>query len=179
MTQQSKNILVIDLEATCSEDGSIARADMETIEVGAVIASAQGEVLVEFQRFVRPTIHTTLTPFCLALTHITQADVDGAQEWPAVAAELGAFAQAHGVATWGSWGRYDANQIQSDCARHEIPNPLAGIEHLNLKGLFAKRRDIKQVGLSSALRILKLKFDGQHHRGIDDARNTARLLPYC
>jgi len=45
---------------------------------------------------------------------------------------------------------------------------------LFLKGRAAKRRS----GLQAALAFHDLAFEGQHHRGIDDARNIARLLPW-
>ena len=32
--------------------------------------------------------------------------------------------------------------------------------------------------MAQALSLCNLKLDGVHHRGIDDARNMARLAPY-
>ena len=75
-------MLVIDLEATCSDDDSVAPSSMEIIEVGAVWATLEGEILASFQRFVRPMTSPTLTAFCMELTHISQADVDSAPAWP-------------------------------------------------------------------------------------------------
>ena len=77
-------ILVIDLEATCSDDGSITPEQMEVIELGAAWATPAGEVIDTLQRFVRPTERPTLTPFCRSLTHIEQASIDTAPSWPAV-----------------------------------------------------------------------------------------------
>ena len=54
-----------------------------------------------------------------------------------------------------------------------------GASHLNLKRLFTERQSLaKKPGLGKALRLAGLDFDGTPHRGIDDARNIARLLPY-
>lgn len=36
----------------------------------------------------------------------------------------------------------------------------------------------KKPGLGDAVRLAGLEFSGTHHRGIDEARNIARLLPY-
>lgn len=36
----------------------------------------------------------------------------------------------------------------------------------------------KKPGLDQAVKLAGLQFTGTHHRGIDDARNIARLLPY-
>jgi inhibitor of KinA sporulation pathway (predicted exonuclease) len=169
-------ILVIDLEATCADDGSIGPDAMEIIEVGAVWATENGVVVDSLQRFVRPVERPCLTPFCMALTRIRQAQVDAAAGWPGVAADLGSFARRHRARYWGSWGNYDARQIERECLRHGIAHPFAGLAHVNLKGRFAKLRGIKQVGMATALKIAGLPLEGQHHRALSDARNVARLL---
>ena len=50
---------------------------------------------------------------------------------------------------------------------------------MNLKRQFAKSRKIKEVGMARALQMVGLPLDGAHHRGLDDARNIAKLLPWC
>ncbi len=96
-------VLVIDLEATCDDADGLPASDMEIIEIGAVWATAEGTVLDTFQALVRPVVRPQLTPFCRQLTNIQQADVDGAELFPAVAARLASFAQRHQApgATWG------------------------------------------------------------------------------
>lgn len=173
-------VLVIDLEATCDDADGLPASDMEIIEIGAVWATAEGTVLDTFQALVRPVVRPQLTPFCRQLTNIQQADVDDAELFPAVAARLASFAQRHQQpgATWGSWGQFDAKQLARDCERHGIQNPLAAFEHVNLKRRFAKARKIKEVGMARALQMVGLPLDGSHHRGLDDARNIAKLLAW-
>lgn len=171
-------ILVIDLEATCADDGSIPPEEMEVIEVGAVWATHDGEAIDTFQRFVRPTRRPQLTEFCRSLTHIEQANIDTAPTWPMVAAELAAFSRRHAAQCWGSWGVYDRRQIERECAGHGLADPLRGLDHRNLKAEFAKRRKIKQVGMATALQIVGLELDGTHHRALSDALNITKLLPW-
>lgn len=174
-------ILVIDLEATCSADDSITSDMMEIIEIGAVWASPVGEIVERFQRYVRPIERPQLTAFCTELTGIDQSKVDHAATFPDVAVDLMAFAQRHQHTDcfWGSWGGYDRKQIERECLRHQVSNPLEGLTHQNLKGLFAKQQKIgKQVGMSKALELAGLTLEGKHHSGIDDACNIARLLPW-
>jgi len=171
-------VLVIDIEATCCDRGTIAADQMEVIELGAVWATARGEVVDSMQRFARPIERQVLTPFCRSLTRIEQAWVDGAQPWTSVASDLAEFASRHPWKVWGSWGKYDANQIARESARHGIPHPLEGMAHQNLKAIFAKSRRIKQVGMTTALQIAGLPFHGEHHRALSDAMNTARLLAF-
>ncbi len=174
----AKPILIIDLEATCCELGTIPPEQMEVIELGAVWATPTGEVIDTLQRFVQPIERPQLTFFCRSLTHIEQASIDSAPHWPTVAAELAEFAGRHSGQYYGSWGAYDRRQIERECARHSIADPLAGLPHVNLKATFAKARKIKQVGMVTALQIAGLKLDGEHHRALADARNIARLLPW-
>lgn len=173
-------ILVLDLEATCADDGSIPPKEMEIIEVGACWSTLDGQVVDQFQSFVRPVDRPTLTAFCMKLTHIEQFQINGALGWPEVSTKLAEFAQRYELVgdAWGSWGGYDARQIHRDCARHGILDPLAGLLHQNIEAQFAKNRHIKQVGLNTALQIVGLQLEGVHHRALDDVLNTARLLPW-
>jgi len=169
--------LVIDLEATCDDGGRLSKYEMETIEIGAVLVD--GETLApagEFQSFIRPVRHPRLTPFCTQLTSITQADVDGAPGFARVMRELEFFLDGR-PALFCSWGYYDRAQLDQDARFHRMPRPL-GDRHLNLKEEFARRMNVRPQGMARALRLARLPLVGTHHRGIDDARNIARLLPW-
>lgn len=170
-------LVVVDLEATCNDDPRLPAAQMECIEIGAVHArfGAGGlEVAGEFSRFVRPQLHPELSRFCQELTGIGQARVDAADPFPEVFAAFRAWVGATGAVAWGSWGAYDRKQLELDCARHGVPCELP--PHRNLKREFTERLGLRRSkGMKGALRIAGLELEGQHHRGIDDARNIARL----
>lgn len=170
--------LVIDLEATCCDDDAFPRDEMEIIEIGAVLVDAATLTpTAEFQTFVKPLRHRTLTPFCSELTTITQADVDRAPRFPQAILKLGEFIRGKD-ALFCSWGGYDRNQFRRDAQHHRVKLPL-GERHMNLKEAFSRRLgDSRQYGTGQALRRVGLSFTGTHHRAIDDARNIARLLPF-
>ncbi|MNJ66785.1 sporulation inhibitor KapD [compost metagenome] len=121
-----------------------------------------------------------LTPFCRELTHITQANIDAAQPlgevWPAFERWLG---QHHTrLEGWASWGDYDRKQLLQDWQQLGLASMLANVPHMNLKQRFAKARRLERpLGLNGALQLAGLQFNGQQHRALEDARNTARLLP--
>jgi inhibitor of KinA sporulation pathway (predicted exonuclease) len=169
--------LIIDLEATCSDDGTVPRDEMEIIEIGAVMQNAHTfEVESEFQTFVNPVRHPNLTDFCTSLTGIVQEQVAGAPSFHEALEALKQWMQAFPDALFCSWGNYDRNQFIQDCEFHGLTYPF-GPEHLNLKAKFAEtvgRR--KQAGIAGALRHLGMTFEGSRHRGIDDARNIARIV---
>jgi len=177
-------LLVVDLEATCDEGtpsrpSSVPKHEMETIEIGAVLVdTATFEAVGEIGQFVRPVRHPVLTPFCRDLTTITQADVDAAPIFPEAAANVARFVNGR-RALFCSWGDYDKNQLAQDAAYHDIRVPFATSDHVNLKKRFSEVLGIpKKLGMAGALRHLGLEVEGTHHRGIDDARNIARLLPW-
>lgn len=170
--------LVIDFEATCCDQGSVPREQMEIIEFGAVMVEAKNfQVLSQFQSFVRPVRHPVLTGFCTELTSIQQHDVDGAPLFKDVAVQFKKWLHQYQGFVFCSWGDYDRKQLQQDCAFHGVPNPV-GAPHINLKPLMSERLNLsKKLGLGQALRQAGMQFEGTAHRGIDDARNIARLLP--
>ena len=43
----------------------------------------------------------------------------------------------------------------------------------------AKQGIAKKPGMAGALAHVGIELTGTHHRGIDDARNIAKLLPWC
>lgn len=180
-------ILVVDLEATCTDQNLFPRTEMETIEIGAVLCHADSLAPVaEFQTFIRPVRHPRLTPFCRRLTTITQEEVDGAPEFPAAMANLSAWlSQTCGArpnggvhAAFASWGAYDWGQLEQDAAYHGVALPGFVARH-NLKARFAAAEGSRPRGMGDALRRAGLPLLGTHHRGIDDARNIARLMPFA
>jgi len=100
--------LVVDLEATCSDDGSVPRDEMEIIEIGAVLLDARTfEAKSEFQTFVRPVRHPHLTPFCTSLTGFAQRDVAGAPLFPEAIENMKTWMFAFDDTLFCSWGDYD------------------------------------------------------------------------
>ncbi|WP_211442450.1 3'-5' exonuclease [Collimonas humicola] len=175
-----KNILVVDLEATCSDDGTIAAEKMETIEIGACWVDGDGIVIDRFQSFVQPVLNRRLTPFCTNLTGIQQENVDAAPQFHVAAELLRQFVDRHRTAssTWCSWGAYDRRQIERDSVLHGIVQPIE-LPHQNAKRLFAKAQRIgKEIGMAKACQLAGLALEGTHHRALDDSINVARLFPW-
>ena len=171
--------LVIDLEAT-TEEGGWPLEEMEIIEIGASLVDSHGRELDHFQRFVCPQRRPLLTHFCRQLTHIQQAQIDGAERFPVVWNSFEQWLAPHlpRLAGWLSWGDYDRRQIEQECRQHQLDSTFLQVPHHNLKQCFAEARQLKRaVGLNMALQLAGLHFQGSQHRALEDARNTARLLP--
>jgi inhibitor of KinA sporulation pathway (predicted exonuclease) len=171
--------LIIDLEATCSNKKEISRREMEIIEIGAVMVEADNlKIISEFQTFIKPVRHPILTDFCRQLTSITQQQVDNAPLYQIAIANLQQWLSQYSNFIFGSWGDYDRKQFQQDSNFHSVPYPIDS-EHINLKKLFSKSQGFSYThGMTKALELAGIELEGIHHRGIDDARNIARLIPY-
>ena len=166
--------VVVDLEATCWEErGSPER--MEIIEIGAVLLmSSRGPVEREFGSFVRPVESPLLSDFCTRLTSIRQQDVDGAATFSEV---LPRFVDWIGGEPFvlASWGAYDLEQLRRDCRRHGLALPAGFERHVNLKQEYARLHGVAPMGMKRGLAREGIPLAGTHHRGLDDARNIAKL----
>jgi inhibitor of KinA sporulation pathway (predicted exonuclease) len=171
--------LILDLEATCCNQETIKRHQTEIIEIGAVMVAAQSlNVIDEFQTFIKPVRYPILTQFCKSLTSITQEQDDQAPGYGEAIALLKQWLSNYPNAVFGSWGDYDRNQFKQDSKFHNVPFPIA-YPHVNLKQLFSEAQGLpKRYGMAEALQLAGIVLEGTHHRGIDDARNIAKLLPF-
>ena len=179
--------LLIDLEATCWENKTTPQGErqsvdtMEIIEIGCAVAKKSGELLGERSFIIRPTRNPILSAFCTELTSITQEMVDAASAADLTALFLDNYlVQLPDLAGWCSWGDYDRRQFEAQAASFQRPLDLLSLPHVNLKKLWAASTGHKKKasGLTNALRYHGLGFEGHLHRGVDDARNMARLLPF-
>src|SRR5262245_18364301 len=156
--------LIVDLEATCSDDGAVPRHEMEIIEIVAVMQSSRTfEVESEFQTFVRPVRHPELTEFCTELTGITQEKVANAPPFREALEGMKAWMDAFDDSLFCSWGDYDRNQFHQDCDFHHVAYPFRS-GHLNLKAEFSRALGRKKkLGIADAVRHLGMEFEGAHH----------------
>jgi len=169
------NYTIVDLEATCWRKGSSPKR-MEIIEIGAVkLNGSTFEKLSEFSSFVKPVQEPILSDFCTELTSITQKDVDSVPAFPEVFKD---FLKWIGPEPYYlcSWGEYDLKQFIIDCERNSIPLPDEFKNHINVKKEFCSIKEVRPCGMKRALQLLEIPLEGKHHRGIDDARNIAKIV---
>ncbi|MEA5620348.1 3'-5' exonuclease [Cronbergia sp. UHCC 0137] len=171
--------LIVDLEATCCNQKSIPRHEMEIIEIGAVMLNGKTwEIDSEFQQFIQPVRHPQLTAFCTELTSITQSQVEAADFFPEVIPRFKEWIDLFPHSIFCSWGNYDKTQFIQDCKFHNVSYPF-GSEHRNIKTEFSEYLGVsRKFGMAEALNHLGLELQGTHHRGIDDARNIAAIYRY-
>ncbi|MEH0153839.1 3'-5' exonuclease [Limibacter armeniacum] len=170
------NYIILDLEATCWE-GEMDKNKNETIEIGAVLVNEKQEIISSFEQFVKPLKNPKLSDFCTELTSIQQKDIDHAPHFPEA---IQAFKQWFQFDTEDymlcSWGYYDKKQFESDCLLYGIDSSWTD-KHISLKHQYAKFKKLKRaIGMKNALLSEGIILEGTHHRGIDDARNIAKIF---
>ena len=170
--------IIVDIEATCDRDNpNWLRENMEPIEIGAVAVNDSGIIIGEFNTFIRPEMFPKLSNFCKGLTTITQEQVDNAEIFKESYQKFENWALSFESPRFCSWGGYDSRELIRQCNKNNMKFKFK--EVLNLKELFAKSQSLKkEIGVGNALIKANLIFEGTPHRGIDDAKNIARLLKY-
>jgi len=169
-------IIVMDLEATCwrtkEEQGD---QPQEVIEIGVAILPKGDLVPIRQDSIIVKPRYSIVSEFCTELTSLTQADVDKGIDAADAYEKL--WSKYHTgeklVACWGTW---DFDHIKREVNDKSLRNPI-GILRLDVKSFYAFVKGLdKGTGMMEALDQLKIKHEGKHHRGNDDAYNIAKIL---
>ncbi len=175
MSGRLDHLLVIDVESTCWEGDAPEGQVHEIIEIGVCVLDINsGERLTQQSILVKPE-RSLVSAFCTDLTTLTQSQVDQGISFERACRVLRRKYSAPNR-VWASYGDYDRRQFEIQCAMSGIEYPF-GPSHINIKNLFAIVYGLRrEVGLVQALKTLDLPLEGTHHRGVDDAWNTAAIL---
>lgn len=170
----TQNLLVIDLEATCwAEDGEKQRNESEIIEIGiAKLYLPNLEIKNKWTYIVKPE-RSGVSEFCTQLTSITQDMVD---EGISLREAIEDLIHNHDSkrCLWASYGNYDRTMFEKECKSKRVEYPF-GPSHVNIKDLVRFSAG-KNMGLAKALDYFGIEMEGRHHRGVDDAHNTAKIV---
>ncbi|GKV26283.1 hypothetical protein SLEP1_g35616 [Rubroshorea leprosula] len=180
--QEFQYFVVIDFEATC--DRERIPHPQEIIEFPSVLVNSMtGQVEDFFQIYVRPTYNQLLSDFCKQLTGIQQTQVDKGvllseallrhDRW---LEEKGIKQTNFAIVTWSNW---DCRvMLESECRFKRIRKPPYFNRWINLKVPFHEVYGGVKCNLKGAVEMAGLTWEGRAHCGLDDAKNTARLLAH-
>ncbi|GAB4835290.1 hypothetical protein Ancab_000199 [Ancistrocladus abbreviatus] len=180
--QDFQYFVVIDFEATCDKEKN--PHPQEIIEFPSVLVnSSTGQLEDSFQIYVRPTHNQQLSDFCKELTGIQQSQVDKGvllseallmhDKW---LEEKGIKHTNFVVVTWSNW---DCRvMLESECRFKRIRKPPYFNRWINLKVPFYEVFGGVKCNLREAVELAGLTWEGRAHCGLDDAKNTARLLAH-
>mmetsp|Transcript_17723 Transcript_17723/g.29144 ORF Transcript_17723/g.29144 Transcript_17723/m.29144 type:complete len:267 (+) Transcript_17723:292-1092(+) len=138
----------------------------------------------EFQVYVKPTEHPTLTEFCIKLTGIQQEWVDSGcslktalslfHDW-LVSCNLISSDQKEtpkwAFITWGDWDLM--TMLHSQLKWLKIPKPDYYNSWIDLRKMYSEFYNRRPNGLAGTVEALGIQWTGRQHSGLDDSRNTA------
>ena len=178
MAIPSDRVLIVDLEATCWDvKPPPAGQQNEIIEIGLCFYDFGADRVHGKRSILVKPVDSEISDFCTSLTSITARQVqrDGVEFEEACAILLEECWARQTL--WASWGSFDRKLFRKQCRRMGLVYPF-GEKHINLREVFCHYEGHRRVGMTEALGIAGLEFHGTHHRGHDDAWNSALLLQH-
>ena len=175
MAKRLDSIIVVDVESTCWEGNSPVGEESEIIEIGYALLDTGSLEQTDNGSFLVCPTRSKVSLYCTELTTLIPEAVEDGITFEEACRLLKTRFDSRSR-TWASYGDYDRRQFERQCVSFGVAYPF-GPTHLNVKNMFALVHCLPhEVGMDEALRILGLHLEGTHHRGIDDAKNVARIL---
>lgn len=176
MSSTFKEVIVIDLEATCwATPEETARNTSEVIEIGVCLLDMTSGEIKNPQGLIIKPILSKISPLCENLTSITQDMVDVGMRFEKAIKTL-KLEYGVGRRIMAAYGNYDQHMLMAECDRHQVNSPF-GPTYLNIAAMCAlKLKATRRLSVKDALKGFGLQFEGWPHRGVDDAIQAARLL---
>lgn len=175
MPKKLDHVIVVDVESTCWDGSPPPGEASEIIEIGICpLELSTGRRLGKRSILIRPR-RSQVSEFCTRLTTLTPEQVNAGVTFTEACEILRREYQSR-ERVWASFGDYDRTMFQKQCESTGVPYPF-GPRHVNVKTLFAVGQGLPhEVGMGDALELLGVALEGTHHRGDDDAWNTAGIL---
>ncbi|XP_061337522.1 uncharacterized protein LOC133284513 [Gastrolobium bilobum] len=167
-------------EATCDKDENLH--PQEIIEFPSVIVSGvTGQIEACFRTYVRPTHNQILTDFCKDLTGIQQDQVDNGVTLDEALLMHDEWLETNGIknSNFGvvTWSNCDCKvMLEFECKFKKIAKPAYFNQWINLRVPFRNVFGDMRCNLKNAVEIAGLEQEDRAHSGLDDAKNTVRLL---
>jgi inhibitor of KinA sporulation pathway (predicted exonuclease) len=172
--------LALDLELNNAQDG--ATPNPKIIQVGVAIGSARENPKEWITKKWYVKINDPIYPFITDLTGITTQDIQqfGMTHYD-IGQELSRLIKEHDVfVNPVTWGGGDSTELKDEFEKHGIEFRHFGRRWIDVKTWYTLRllANGKRPtgGLSSAMGVYKMQFEGQAHRADVDAYNTLRLF---
>lgn len=179
-------LLIVDFEATCYDNNvwpegetsepiefGLTLLDISRIDNKVKIVISKSDSILVVPKFSRISL------YCTNLTGHTYENLkrNGSSYPEACARIINSFHAT--TIPWASWGQYDYNLWLKANKLYPEAKECFSHSHFNLSPLFSMKRGLnKKIGVSRALEILGLEFQGRPHSGKDDSFNIARLTMY-
>lgn len=175
-SEQTRHLIVFDLEWNQSSYNPNHRMPHEIIEIGACRVDRDYRVTDTFSRTIRPRLYKKLDKHIKSVTGITEAELAGGGEFSDVFGEFVAWCGEDALLV--TWGRDDFPVLRRNAQFFQCPMPFSPPVDAQLVFAHACLRSVhQQMNLHNALETMQLEVDVPAHRAVYDAQCTAALLP--
>ena len=176
----NQKYLALDLELNNADDGSTPTPKI--IQVGVAIGSAKQSPSEWITKKWYVKVNEPIYPFITDLTGITNQDIQqfGMTHYE-IGQELSRLIKDNDVfVNPVTWGGGDSTELKSEFEHHGIEFRHFGRRWIDVKTWYVLRMLANGKrpagGLSSAMGVYKMHFEGKAHRADVDAYNTLRLF---
>ncbi|MDR2039834.1 MAG: exonuclease domain-containing protein [Bacteroidales bacterium] len=177
----TNKIIVVALGETCWEEkmAKFYNSESEIIEIGVCLLDPRRGTITRNKAILIKPEKSEVSPYCTRITTITQYLLDKRGIlFKKACARLKSEYKTHQY-IWASYGNHDFEALGDQCKEQNIDFPLSQ-NHIDVRELFKRKKKLRKRPLMhEALQILGLPLEGTYHRGVDDARNIAKILYWC
>lgn len=174
MGRKLDKIIVVDLEATCWRGQPPIGQKNEIIEIGLAIVETASLNIIDNRSIMVKPVMSEISEFCTELTSITPEMVEDGVSLELACHKISSLYQSSSR-IWTSYGEYDKKQFHESCDFFNVKYPFSDM-HWNIKSMASIFYGWPEMGMDKLLNRLNIEMDGQHHRGVDDAYNIAKIL---
>lgn len=169
----------LDFEMTCwRSPKEVVRPFPEIIEIGAARLDDTFQLADRFSLLIQPEYNHQLTKICTELTGIRTEDLAAAPFFTEAIEQFNAWLDPGPVKLY-AWGKDDRRQLEAEYRAKGLGDRLPPNlrRWSNFQNIFMRLFDFnRRIGLTVAMEMLGIEFEGRQHRAVDDAINSARLL---
>lgn len=173
------NYIIFDLEWNQSprgKDGENPRLPFEIINIGAIKADEQGNIIDEFSAVIRPKIYRELNHITKDLTGFTMGELNKGKKFTSACDDFIRWCGEDYV--FCSWGSLDLFELQRNMAFYKYPLPKAPVYFYDLQKIYSIIYDNGKncISLENAVDAMNIPVTTSFHKALDDAYYTAMVF---
>ena len=172
----SRNIIVFDLEWNQNSYRSVADMPHEIIEIGACKVNYEGTIVSKFNRMIKPALYKKIDSHIREVTGIEQSEINHGDRFESVYREFVEWCGNNPILI--TWGRDDFSVLKRNVEYHHLDLCFeAAIDIQLIYGYCFFGSTSRQMNLQAALEYAGIEKEFIAHRAVNDAEATCALLP--
>ena len=164
--------MFLDLEMSMHPYNVDKNFTQEIIQVGFYLVDKDNNIIEEYNKLIKPTLHKKLTKRTLKFLKITQDEIDKGIEYVEFYNHFKRLVKEHKPAII-VWGRNDFLALRESYRINRLPSLKKKTRYINLLKLHKNYFNLKNdLGLFNALKLYTDENGQQIHNALEDAKAT-------